>query len=207
MSPEGLAQCQLRDSEVATTMKIRFKLTWKIFLFKFWDRAPQTTICRAIPGLRFIISDRLFLFIKSYWNTTSFMYLNTMYVCFHAITAGLRVVTKTISSTKARKYLLSDLVYKKCDDPNPGSQCDRGDKTLSKSCSCLPPPDISEMPHSSNPGPARRPDQFLANHSCFLLKPMYSLLGKFLWKYIQVLFSLLYFLLVSPLSSQTRLCS
>lgn len=117
------------------------------------------------------------------------------------------VVTKTISSTMARKYLLSGLVQKKYGDPNPGSQCDRGDKTLSKSCSCLPPREASEMPGGSNPGRARRPDQFLANHSCFLLKPTYSLLGKFLWKYIQVLFSLLYFLLVSPLSSQMRLCS
>lgn len=75
------------------------------------------------------------------------------------------VVTKTVSSTMARKYLLSGLVQKKYGDPNPGSQCDRGDKTLSKSCSCLPPREASEMPGGSNPGRARRPDQLVPSQS------------------------------------------
>jgi hypothetical protein len=36
------------------------------------------------------------------------------------------------------------------------------------------------------------PSRFLTNHSCFLLQPMSSLQRKFLWKFIQVLFSFVF---------------
>lgn len=142
-----------------------------MFLFKFWDRAPKTTICRATPSFSFIISDHLFLLIKFYWNATSLIYLNTVYDCFYAITTGLSGCDKKHVIYKGEKiFALWPLTEKVWWSLVQSHSVTEEIKHFPNPASCLPTHEASEIGYSSNPGQAWQPDQVPNQSQLFPLK-------------------------------------